>query len=73
MKSKIKILLIIAALLVACTNAKTEKAEEVKLVKEIEAAFKKAEAAKSPAGKTFGELFKAHELPTADGAKSIRE
>jgi len=50
-----------------------KKAEEEKLTKEFDAAVKKAEALKSPAGKTFGELFKDHELPTAEGAKSIRE
>lgn len=33
--------------------------------KEITAAFDKAEAAKSPSGKTFGELIKAGKLPGA--------
>jgi hypothetical protein len=50
-----------------------KKAEEEKLVKEVQAAFTKAEALKSPSGKTWGELFKAHSLPTPEGAKSIRE
>lgn len=50
-----------------------KKAEEEKLLKELEAAMKKVEAVKAPSGKTYGELFKAHGLPTADGAKSIRE
>ncbi len=50
-----------------------KKAEETKLVKELEQAFKKAESIKTPDGKTYGELFKAHGLPPAAGAKSIRD
>jgi len=49
-----------------------KKAEEEKLVKEFVMALKKAEAIKAPSGETYGELLKAHGLPTADGAKSIR-
>ena len=49
------------------------KAAEAKLLEELAAAFTKAEAAKSPAGKTYGEMFKAGELPTADGAVSLKE
>ncbi|MBC8350435.1 MAG: hypothetical protein H8E66_00505, partial [Planctomycetes bacterium] len=49
-----------------------KKAEEEKLLKELAIALKKAEALKAPSGETYGELFKAHGLPTADGAKSIR-
>ena len=52
------------------SDAKT--AEEEKLLKEFAAALKKAETIKAPSGETYGELFKAHRLPTADGAKSIR-
>lgn len=36
MKSQIKILLIIATLFVACTNTKTEKAEELKPIENLE-------------------------------------
>ena len=53
------------------SDAKT--AEEDKLLKELAAALKKVEAIKATSGETYGELFKAHSLPTADGAKSIRE
>ncbi len=49
-----------------------KKAEEAKLVKEFVAALQKVEAIKASSGETYGELFKAHGLPTADGAKSIR-
>lgn len=48
------------------------KAEEEKLLKEFEEAMKKAESSKSPSGETYGDLFKAHRLPGAEGAKSIR-
>ncbi len=54
----------------AGTDAK--KAKEAEFVKEFEAALKKVEAKKGPDGKTYAELFKAHSLPSADGAKSIR-
>lgn len=50
-----------------------KKAEEAKLVKEFEAALAKVEEIKAPSGETYGELLKAHGLPTADGAKSLRE
>lgn len=50
-----------------------KKAEEEKVLKELVAALKKVEAIKSPSGETYGELFKAHGLPTSDGAKSTRE
>jgi hypothetical protein len=50
-----------------------KKAEGAKLLKELEAALKKVEATKAPSGKTYGELFKSHGLPPADGAKSVRE
>ena len=49
-----------------------KKAEEEKILKEFAAALKKVEAMKAPSGETYGELFKAHGLPTADGAQSIR-
>jgi hypothetical protein len=49
-----------------------KKAEEEKLVKELVAALEKVEAMKAPSGETYGELFKAHVLPTADEGKSIR-
>jgi Skp family chaperone for outer membrane proteins len=50
-----------------------KKAEEEKLVKELEVAMKKVEAMKASPGKTYGEMFKAHELPNGDGAKSVRK
>ena len=53
-------------------SSDAKKAEEEKLLKEFAAALQKVEAMKAPSGETYGELFKAHKLPTADGAKSIR-
>jgi len=50
-----------------------KKAEGEKLLKELKAALKKVEATKAPSGTTYGELFKAHELPSAEGAKSVRK
>ncbi|MBP87744.1 MAG: hypothetical protein CMJ64_13650 [Planctomycetaceae bacterium] len=50
-----------------------KKAEEGKILEELQAALKKVEAVKASSGETYGELFKAHGLPTADGEKSIRE
>ena len=50
-----------------------KKAEEQKLTKELEVAMQKAEAIQTLSGDTYGELFKAHGLPTADGAKSLRQ
>jgi hypothetical protein len=49
-----------------------KKAEEEKVLKELVAALKKVEAVKSPSGETYGELFKAHSLPTPDEGKSTR-
>ncbi|MDP7019951.1 MAG: hypothetical protein QGG36_29405, partial [Pirellulaceae bacterium] len=47
-------------------------AENEKLVKELLAAFGKVAEKKSPGGKTYAEMFKSHELPTPDGAKSTK-
>ncbi|MFO0912450.1 MAG: hypothetical protein U0795_05815 [Pirellulales bacterium] len=41
----------------------TDKEETEKLLKELDAAFKKVEEMKSPTGETFGELLKAGKLP----------
>ncbi len=54
-------------------SADGKKDEETKLLKELDEAFKKVESIEGPSGTTYGDLFKAHGLPTADGAKSIRE
>ena len=48
-------------------------AETEKIEKELLAAFGKVEGMKSPSGETYSELFEAHKLPTADGAKSVKE
>ncbi|MGE0756398.1 MAG: hypothetical protein AB7F89_12185 [Pirellulaceae bacterium] len=48
-----------------------KEAEEKKLLAEFEAAMKKVESSASAGGQTFGELLKAHQLPSA-GEKSIR-
>ncbi len=50
-----------------------KKAEEAKLVKELLVALPKVEAMEATSGKTYGELFKSHALPSTDGAKSVRE
>ncbi len=47
-------------------------AEQEKLLKEFTEAMSKVEAMKTSSGKTYGELFKAHELPPAEGAVSLR-
>ncbi len=53
-------------------SAEARKAEDAKLVAELEAAFEKVEALKSPSGVTWGELFKSHMLPSDAGAESLR-
>ena len=53
------------------TEEKT--AETEKLQKELVAAFAKVEGMKAPSGETYSELFESHKLPTADGAKSVKE
>jgi len=48
------------------------KAQPDQVKEEIQAALEKAEAAKEKCGSTFGELLKAHKLPSKDmGAKSL--
>ncbi len=54
-------------------NTDVYKAEQAKLVKELEAAFAKAEKLKTPEGGTYAELFKSHKLPTDAKAKSLKE
>ncbi|MCE9552958.1 MAG: hypothetical protein K8T91_06220 [Planctomycetes bacterium] len=44
-------------------KAGNKAAETAKVLKELEAAFSKVEAEKSPAGPTYGELLKQHKLP----------
>ena len=53
------------------TEEKT--AETEKIQKELLAAFGKVEGMKAPTGESYADLFKAHKLPTADGAKSVKE
>lgn len=48
-------------------------AETEKLRKELTSALEKVAAMKAPSGETYDELFKAHKLPTPDGAKSVKE
>ena len=49
-----------------------KKAENAKLVQELKDAFPKVEEKKSPSGVTFGELFESHQLPTKEGAGSVK-
>ena len=42
-------------------------------MEELEVAFQKVGKMKSPSGMPYEELFKAHQLPTAEGAKSLKE
>lgn len=49
------------------------KAENEKLDKELEMAFDKVAELTSPSGVVYGELFKAHQFPSAEGAKSLKE
>lgn len=44
-------------------GADAKKAETAKIMKELEAAFKKVEAMKSASGKTYGEILKSGNLP----------
>lgn len=46
--------------------------ENKKLLNELEHAFTKTEAVKSPSGELFIAMLKEHKLPTADGAKSVK-
>ena len=47
-------------------------AENDELLKELQAAFAKTDAKKSPSGVTFGELFKSLELPTDKGGGTLK-
>jgi len=47
----------------AAAKAGAEVAEKDKIMKELDAAFSKVEAEKSPSGATYGELLKLHKLP----------
>lgn len=44
-------------------KAGNKAAETTKVLKELDAAFSKVEAEKSPSGPTYGELLKQHKLP----------
>ncbi|MDP6556726.1 MAG: hypothetical protein QGG71_18790 [Pirellulaceae bacterium] len=54
-------------------GSSAKKAEEGKLLKELEVAMDKAEALKAASGEAYGELFKTHKLPSADGEQSVRK
>lgn len=47
-------------------------AENKRILKELQAAFTKAEAKKSPSGVPFGEVFESLKLPTDAGAGSAK-
>lgn len=49
-----------------------KKAEDDKLLTEFRAALEKVESQASPGGETYGAMFKAHRLPSAEGEKSLR-
>ena len=49
------------------------RAEDKKVAEELQTAFKNVGQLKSPSGELFDELFAAHQLPTAEGAKSTKE
>ena len=49
------------------------KVEDAKLVKELEVVFDKVAKLASPSGVVYGEMFRTHQFPTAEGAKSLTE
>ena len=54
-------------------GADAKKAEQQKLIKELEEALTQVETAEAPGGGTYGELLKSHKLPGPEGAKSVRK
>jgi hypothetical protein len=54
-------------------GSEARKAEEEKVLKEFDEAMKKVETKRSPSKELYAEMFKAHRLPTAEGAKSVRK
>ena len=53
-------------------GADDRKAEDEKVLQELQAAFNSVGKLKSPPGEIYEELFKAHKLPTSEGAKSTK-
>jgi hypothetical protein len=54
-------------------GTEARKEENTKLLKELKVAFQKVGKLKSPSGVPYEELFKTHQLPTPEGAKSLKE